>query len=74
MTTDVVVVANDSFAGVLATLPASAEPLLAMPQQVVAGTTIVEETIVSQQARRQTSRPQLSYQATVSHAEAQHDD
>ena len=37
------------------------DSVLAMPQQLAAGTTIVEETIVSQQAaRRQTSRPQQS--------------
>lgn len=74
LTTEAVATANDSFAGVLARLPASAEPVLTMPQQLVAGTMIVEETIVSQQAaRRQTSRPHLSYTATVSYAGLQQD-
>ena len=52
LTTEAVVATNDSFAGVVATLPASAEPVLTIPQQFVAGTTIREETIVSQQAAR----------------------
>ena len=51
-TTEAVVTANDSFPGVFTRLPASAEPVLAMPQQLVAGTIIVAETIVSQQATR----------------------
>jgi hypothetical protein len=51
-TTVVVVAANDSCAGVVATLPASAELVLAISQHLVAGTTIREETIVSQQAGR----------------------
>lgn len=68
---EAVVVTADPLAGASATLPASAAVVLAMPQQLGAGTTICDETIVSQQATlRYTSRPQLSYHATVSHAGA----
>jgi hypothetical protein len=50
------------FAGDAFTIPSIADAsVLAMPQQLAAGTTIDDETIVSQQAaRRQTSRPQQS--------------
>ena len=52
LTTEAVVAATDSTAVVLATSSVSAEPVLAIPQQVAAGTTICEATIVSQQATR----------------------
>lgn len=50
------------FDGDAFTMPSTADELvLEMPQQLAAGTTIDDETIVSQQAaRRQTSRPQQS--------------
>lgn len=53
---------TDPVTGVAFAMPAVADDSFAvMPQQLAAGTTIVEETIVSQQAaRRQTSRPQQS--------------
>ena len=51
-TTEAVVAANDSCAGVVATLPASTEPVPAISQQLMAGTTIREATIVSQQTGR----------------------
>jgi hypothetical protein len=50
--TEAVVATTDSTAVVLATTAVSAEPVLAIPQQVAAGTTILEATIVSQQAAR----------------------
>lgn len=50
--TEAVVAATDSTAVDLATTSVSAEPVLAIPQQVAAGTTICEATIVSQQATR----------------------
>jgi hypothetical protein len=50
--TEAVVATSDSTAFVLAKTAVSAEPVLAIPQQVAAGTTICEATIVSQQAAR----------------------
>ncbi|MFM7137153.1 MAG: hypothetical protein ACKO1M_08800 [Planctomycetota bacterium] len=52
MTTEAVVATTDFAAGVSATTAVSAEPVLAIPQHVAAGTTIREATIVSQQAGR----------------------
>lgn len=51
-----------SFAGAAFATVVAIDPLvLAIEQQLALGTTIVDETIVSQHAaRRQTSRPQLS--------------
>lgn len=52
LTTEAVEVTNGSVVGDFVTLPSSAEPFLATQRQVVAGTTIVEETSVSQQGTR----------------------
>jgi hypothetical protein len=61
-----------AFVGDVFTMPPTDDSVLTMPQQLAAGSTIDDDTIVSQQAaRRQTSRPQQSYVATVSHAGAQ---
>lgn len=56
------VAATAAFDGEAFAMPATADDsVLTMPQQLAAGSTIDDETIVSQQAaRRQTSRPQQS--------------
>ncbi|MFM1997453.1 MAG: hypothetical protein RLZZ111_1840 [Planctomycetota bacterium] len=56
------VASTEAFDGEAFAMPSIADDSeLAMPQQLAAGSTIDDETIVSQQAaRRQTSRPQQS--------------
>jgi len=51
-TTEAVDMNNGSVVGVFVTLPVSAEPFPATQRQVVVGTTIVEETSVSQRGTR----------------------